>query len=178
MKRKMLYLAAVMMLCICCLTGCIRYRIEVEVQKTGDMNISMLIACSDTLMEQSGQSSLDDQIKEYSKQGFTSEKYSSDGYTGFILTRNDYDPIEEMSKADDDEEYEELFDGNLSFEKNSDGNYELYIPLESMIGEYSEQSEQMIEVIKSQDGFMELKLILPCEPVSSNATVQEGRELT
>lgn len=190
-KTRLIAFALLIITSIMLLTGCVRYKAELEVTKKGTINFSMLYAVSTTLLNEQFSDSTDtvldeEQIAEYEQNGFDVTEYNEDGYKGVILSKNDIDPIAERKKADPSTA--KTIDKQIQFEKNSNGNYEIRIQKDDLFGGKDNATTDMeedgvsdsmaMETIRQAGGYMELSVKLPCEAVSSNATKTEGQTLT
>lgn len=188
--KKLHSLAAMMIASVTLLTGCVRYRAELEVTKKGTMSFSMLYAMNTEAMSESlnglgGTTSTssglnEEQIAEYKENGFDVTDYNESGYKGFRISKENFDPNEERKKAESsDYSGLETIDKQIRFEKNKKGNYEIEITLNDLYGgEDSAYVASLSGAIKEMGGFMEVVVKLPCKAASSNATKVEDNTLT
>lgn len=190
-KTKLAAFALFIMTSVTLLTGCVRYKAELEVTKKGTVNFSMLYAVNSSLLNEQlfGDSVnvLDDaQIAEYKQNGFDVADYNEDGYQGLILSKNDIDLIAE--RKNEDASSAKTIDEQIKFEKNSNGHYEIRIQMNDLVGDQNSaasnldeegfSSTMVVEAIQQAGGYMDLSVKLPCAPLSSNATKTDGQTLT
>ena len=186
MKKK-LTLVTLLLTCLCLLCGCVRSSIEMEVKSNGKMNLKIMFAMQTEGLQGMGNSSnsgMNDQaIEEYKRKGYDVSEYKQDGYEGFVISKENFDPKDLQDNEGGSGSGSGTIDQNIKIETNSDGNYEINIPVGNLNptgqqGSNAEESKEMAETIKKAGGYMNFVLVLPDEPVKCNATKQEGNRLT
>lgn len=187
-KTKLAVFAALLISSVILLTGCVRYKAELEITPKGTMNFSLLYAMNTSMLAEQGLSLSgkddegllsDEQIAEYKQNGFEVAEYNQDNYKGVIISKENFDPNQERKKAGAGSSSVETIDKQIHFDKTENGNYRIEIMLNDLYGgEDSSSSSMAADTIRKMDGYMEATVKLPCKAVASNATRTEGQTLT
>ncbi|WP_155839440.1 LppM family (lipo)protein [Butyrivibrio proteoclasticus] len=175
----------VLLVCVLCLSGCVRYDANVKIKKNGKADVAVTVAMSSALSmdeyadyfddEYDDEFSLssgftDEQIEEFEDQGFEVEKYRKDGYNGYTISKKDVD-IEEFDGNDD------LFDKKFTIEKDGD----IYtIDWKVFDADEEEEMLMMSSYMIASGGYMKFTIELPNKPMEHNATEvsDDGKTLT
>ncbi len=167
--KKATSMIALIVLAIC-LTGCMRFNTSVTIKSNGKMDVKMLYAAMDMSDFSDGESTTSgltpEQKKEYEADGWTAEDYSSDGYTGFILSKNNVD-LKDFNATMKQTSENTNQGGDFSITR-SGLNYKLKWQVYSSSDKG--KMSQAAPYIKQSGGYMKFTLNLPVKPVSSNAT--------
>jgi len=101
-------------------TGCVKIDINMDINKDKSMNLTLLEAVDEKLLQGSGETAFDeDQIKELEKEGYKVQKYNKDGMIGVNLTKK-INNIDKISTTDS-------ITGNLSIYAESNQNEDNYL---------------------------------------------------
>ena len=153
-----------------CLTGCMRFNTTITVKPNGKMDVSLLYAMVDMsgFGDGEGISSglTPEQEKEYEEQGWTLEKYSEDGYQGFVITKNDV-PFAEINTVINKTSENTNQGGNFSITKDG---IKYHLKWQVFGDSNKSSASQIAPYITQSGGYMKFTLNLPSKPVSSNAT--------
>lgn len=169
MKKRLICFFTMLVICLCTLTGCIRYQAEVEIMPNGCLNVTMEYSTMKELYDQIGDYM---DMQPYKDAGFSVLPYDDGDYKGYRMEKLNYDPASANLPEDS-------IDKQFAFKKKDDGCYRVAIPVSALYGNRSASDfASMREVVKSQNGYMKLTVKLPCEPEYSNATYQNGNEMT
>lgn len=176
MKKRFAILSVLLVLLLAA-SGCLRMRVTFELQKNGTFDFEMLYAMSALGLQFGGEMPFDEAtLNQYAKDGFKTETYSEDDYTGIILSKKGID----FSSASDLPD----MDLNFTLEKNGD-TYTLDLPWggENMgdIGSgYADSLLSVAEYIEQYEGFAEIVIVCPEKPTEHNATSvsADGKTLT
>lgn len=178
-----------LLLCILCLTGCIRFNTTVTVKSNGKADISMLYASIDSSSysgteDKAATNELKPELRQkYTDDGWVVEDYSEDGYTGHILSINDVDLIELSARLKEtnelvasDNNSKEKKDENSGFSLERDG---LKYKINWQVFDKTDNISEAAPYIKASKGYMKFTLNLPVKPDSSNATkvLNDGKTL-
>ncbi|MCR5671966.1 MAG: hypothetical protein K6G10_13250 [Butyrivibrio sp.] len=157
------------LICIICLTGCVRFNTTVEVKKNGNLDVTMLLAA--VSMADYGMEDLvsSDEMKNLEEQGWTVEEYSQDGFVGFTATRKDISPEELTTSM---ESTENSFSSGIGSDDISFTREGSKYVLDWKV--FDEDDMAQMSAYKGYfamtGGYMTLTVKLPVEPISSNAT--------
>ncbi len=170
MKKRILCLALLLCVAAFAFSGCIRMRTTVKISPFGTVDSEILLMLSDALGDTEEQTS--SQVEKYKEQGYTVEKISDDGYSGYRMYKSE--SIFSSSSESSDEMIKSTVEGlkvilDIPWNPNDD----------------DEESEAAImaasgELIKNAKGYAEIIITLPGKPIAHNATSvsEDGKTLT
>lgn len=168
MKRIIGYVAILVMMI--CLTGCIQMDTSITIKRNGKMDVKLLYAMMDMSGSSEGETSSatlsDEQKKSYLDEGWEIEDYSSSGYTGFVIKKNDVD-ISDLNNTINKTSENINQKGKIDFEQNG-MKYDL--KWQVFDDEAKANMAQTASFIKQYGGYMKVTLNLPVKADSSNAT--------
>ncbi len=166
MKKARALLVSV--ICVLCLTGCVRFNASVTVKSNGKLDVSMLFAVVDMSDYGMGEGTITaDQMQEFIDEGWEVEEYAQEGFQGVIVSKKNISPDELSSSMQNNQNDLTGELGALDF--NKDG---LKYVLDWKV--FEEKEAQEMESYKSfltmSGGYMKLTVTLPVKPSASNAT--------
>ena len=180
-RKKCLAIFMLALMAVFMTTGCMRMSTDITFKNNGKCDLSMTVAAlsTDDSSEDSTEAEIDEEEKEkYEKEGWTYTAYNQDGYTGYVVSKEDIDIdklASEMNSGESDD-----YDINAdSFIITKDGSR---YNLNWAIGD-SEDSADMdsyASYISSNDGYVRVVMTFPQKPISHNATSvsDDGKTLT
>ncbi len=166
------------MMCVVCLSGCMRFSTSVKVKTNGTADLALIYAISDQFADQAKDSmeEPDETMKEMEDQGWVCNPYKEDGFTGYEFLKYDV-PLEELSnefKSDSDESA--LDADSLTVTKNGNN----YV-VDWTLFEENEASQfaSYKNYFDMSGGYMYFELELPYPAVENNATYvsEDGKTL-
>ncbi len=174
---KKLRVLLVSLICIFCLTGCVRFNTTVTVKNNGKMDVSMLYAMMDMSDYGFGDDVISESdVQEYKDDGWDVEEYNQDGFRGYIISKKDVSASEFSSAVDDTET--EFSEGLNSLSFTKDG-LKYVLDWKLFDDEEGEQITAYKNFFTMSGGYMKLTVTLPVEPSASNATSvsEDGKTL-
>ncbi len=166
-------LAAILLISMLCLTGCMRYNVTITVKPNGKMDVSMLMAMMS--MEGMGETSpglSEENNQQFLEIGWEAEEYNKDGYYGFLMTKKDITPEEVSESVDSSQDAMQGSSSGFSFTKEG-LKYVIDWKLNNGTSSNSGASTDIssyANYFKLYNGFLTLTVNLPIKPVNSNAT--------
>lgn len=176
--KKATIMMAFLVLAIC-LTGCMRFNTSITIKGNGKMDVNMLFASMDTSSYTDGDSSSSgltpEQKKQYQDDGWDVQDYSSDGYTGFTLSKKNVD-LKDINATMKQTSENTNQSSNFSIKREG-----LKYVLKWQVYSDSDKGSmsQAAPYIKQAGGYMKFTLNLPSKAISSNATTvtNDGKTL-
>ena len=168
MKKHSLVLMFILL--AICLTGCMRFNTSITIKSNGKMDVNMLYAAMDMSEYSDGESKSQgltpEQKKQYEDDGWKVEDYASDGYTGFILSKNNVD-LKDINATMKQTSENTKQGGDFNITRSG-----LKYTLKWQVYNSSDKGSmsQAAPYIKQSGGYMKFTINLPVKPVSSNAT--------
>ena len=99
MKRNLKKIG--LMLCIMFLTtGCVKMNMTMEIHGNKSMELELIEAVDDSILESTGSTSITDNKKELEDKGYTVEDYKEDNKTGYKITKH-FDNIDTVSSSEE-----------------------------------------------------------------------------
>ena len=115
MKRNLKKIG--LMLCIMFLTtGCVKMNMTMEIHGNKSMDLELIEAVDDSILESTGSTSITDNKKELEDKGYTVEDYKEDNKTGYKITKH-FDNIDTV--VSDVVESDQFFTVKKGFFKNT-----------------------------------------------------------
>lgn len=113
----------ILVVCVLMLSGCIKERINMSIGKDKSMTLKLEALISDKLSDSMGESTdMDAQAEEAKKKGYSIEKKTEDGYSGYVISKK-FSNIDELSKNNGEEvELGDLFD---SFDSEKEDSFDM-----------------------------------------------------
>jgi hypothetical protein len=165
LKRLNVFLVSA--IAIFCLTGCVRFNTTINVKSNGKVDVSMLYAAMD--MSDYGydtEALTDEQKQEYLDDGWDVVDYNQDGFSGFMISKNDV-TADELASSLNSTQSELGESGSLSFTKQG---HNYVLDWQVFDKEEGEQISAYKSYFTMSGGYMKLTVTLPVKPTSSNAT--------
>ncbi len=166
----------VLLVCIVCLTGCVRLDTELTIKKNGNIDIRMLYAVQE--MEETAEATeeMEQEKQDLIDEGWEVEDYNEDGYVGYVMSQENIQPEDlhdAMSESGDD-----LSDGSGEISFTKEGAYYVF-DWKVFDEETAEEIQTYGEFLKSSGGYMKLKINLPVAVTSHNApySYNDGKSL-
>ena len=169
MKRllKIFSVTLIFLMCSLGLSGCVRFHTTFNVKSNGKIDATMLFAAMDmSEYGYDGDSISRNATEELRDDGWDVEKYSEDGFDGYILTKKDITP-EELQENMETTRSELGDSGQITLTKKG-RNYVL--DWQVFDAEESDEMASYKSYFKMTGGYMKLTVTLPNKPVESNAT--------
>ncbi len=182
---RKIWTAILMLFCITCLSGCMRFNTTVKVKSNGKVDVTMLYAVSNQLSEDEtyGFSGISEQeVEKMKEDGWECIEYAQDDYTGYQFVKKNIN-IEELDDSmtepmEGEGEADEVIDPE-DIKVHRKG---LTYIIDWKILEEDQLSELSIykPYFEMLDGSMTFTIELPSRPKNSNATYvsEDGRTLT
>ncbi|MBO7403190.1 MAG: hypothetical protein J6U10_09400 [Lachnospiraceae bacterium] len=173
--KKIRRIAAILLVSMLCLTGCMRYNVTITVKRNGKIDISMLMAMMTTEgMGDIGQGLTEEDKQQFVEKGWDVEEYNKDNYYGFLMSKKDITPEEVSESVDSSQNTVQGSSSGFSFTKEGlkyviDWKMNSSKPSEEGSSESADLS-QYANYFKLYNGFVTLTVNLPIKPVNSNAT--------
>ena len=166
---KKIKLLVVMMICIFCITGCMRFNTTIEVKSNGKVDVSMLLAAKS---EDGTEEDTSTSFEELEKEGWVCENYKEDNYYGVICKKKDLDLENLAEQMGATEEDTMIMDSN-DFKITKNGF--VYSFDWEYAGSDEDEGSEYAKSIKDEGGYMTFTLKVPVKAKSSNATtVSDG----
>lgn len=155
-------------ICMFCLSGCVRFNTTINVKSNGKLDVSMLYAAVDMSdYGYSGDTLTEDQKQEYINNGWNVSDYSRDGFNGFIISKEDI-TADELASSVGDTQAELAGDtGAIRFTKSG---LKYVLDWQVFDKEMGEQISAYKNYFSMTGGYMKLTVTLPVKPSESNAT--------
>ena len=167
MKKNKLLI--VMMICLFCFTGCMRFNTTIQIKSNGKADVSMLIAAkSDAGSGQNATDSYDD----LKNKGWEVESYNEDGYVGMLCTKKNLE-LEDLGEQMGTSEEDTMIMDSNDFKITKKGL--VYSFDWDYQGADEEADSEYVKSIENAGGYMTFTLKVPMKAKSSNATtVSDG----
>ena len=167
----------IMMMCVMCLTGCVRFNTTVNVRRNGRMDVSILMAMVSVSDYGLGGDFISDADKQdYIDKGWTVEDYDQDGFEGILISREDISAEElKESMEDSDSEISEGM-GDISFTRDG---FKYTLDWTVFGSDYASEISSYKSYFNMSGGYMTFVVKLPVKATDSNATrvSDDGRTL-
>ena len=159
--RKHICLPMITLVLVLALTGCIRVNLDITIKSNGKADISFLYAFQDSLTSMmddgEGVGMSAEEVEEYRTEGWEVKDYAAEGYTGYIISKENVD----LSETD-------LMEGSEGRIRKEGS---LYIVDIELFSENDRKSfTESASMLKSMGGSFTVHLTLPVKPVKHNAT--------
>lgn len=188
---KVIGIAAVLVMTLITLTGCMNVNFDVQLDRNGSGDVSYILGYKKSFIESMGMTvdqlkesdtSLEEKQEAGEKEGYTVEEYEDENTYG-ILAKKHYDNIEDFSiNKELDLEVEEGSDKITFTKEGSKAKYsqDMKLDLSSILGEAGEDESKMAmmtAMLKQME--MSYKITLPFKAGENNATTvsNDGRTL-
>lgn len=158
----------IFIICTMCLTGCVRFNTNITIKKNGKADVSMLLAMVDmSEYGYDGQSLTDQEKQDYIDQGWTVEDYSKDGFSGFVLSKNDVELSELRDSMETTQQDVSGENSSISFTKQG---LKYVMDWQIFDKEEGEQISAYKSYFNMTGGYMKMTITLPVKPSNHNAT--------
>ncbi len=156
------------LVCVLCLTGCMRFNTTVTVKRNGKLDVSMLYAMMD--MSDYGFDAddiTDTDMQEYIDQGWDVEEYNQDGFSGYVVSKRDITVKELVDSMEDTQSEISGDSSNIEFSKQG---LKYVLDWQVFTQEEGEQIAAYKSFVTMSGGYMKMTVNLPVKPSASNAT--------
>ncbi len=176
---KKFWTMLLMMFCITCLTGCIRFNASVNVKTNGKADLAMLYAVTSEFTENASEEMIISQedIAKFKEEGWEVTDYNEEGFMGFKLVKSDVDLVS-LSDELEGESADEMFNsGSLIVNKKG---FDYVIDWDVLNGEDMSEMAAYKKYFDMSGGYLSLTVNLPYPPKECNATSisEDGKTLT
>ena len=159
---------------ILCLSGCVRFRTNMDVKKNGKVDFEFTYA---TYSGSDDDEEIDDDdIEDLEEEGWEIDDYKKDDYKGYTFSISDV-KLEDLEEKLDNDVFEDMGFEDFSLTKKGS----TYI-LEWDVDVGSGLKEKGVETssLKEYKGYLDFNLTLPKKAIDHNATEEskDGKELT
>ena len=156
------------MMCIFCLTGCMRFNTTITVKNNGKLDVSMMYAMMD--MNDYGydaDSLTDDQIQDFENKGWEVEEYNQDGFKGFIVSKKDVTAKELAASMENTQSEISGDTSSINFTRHG---IKYVLDWKVFDNDEGEQLAAYKNFFTMSGGYMKMTVNLPVKPSASNAT--------
>ena len=173
--KKVVNALLISVLCMFCLTGCMRFNTSVTVKPNGKFDISMLYAVMD-MTDSDSEAFSEEDLQEYIDEGWTVEEYNQDNYYGIILSKENASMEELIDTVEDTQS--DLSSEASSFNISREG-LKYVIDWQVFSPEEAQEMAAYKTYFAMYGGYMSMSITLPVKPTSSNATFvsEDGKTL-
>ena len=166
---RIIQLALTFILCLACLSGCMRVNITFDFKSNGKVDVSMIYAASSEMSGEDSDSDDEESMASLKEAGWDVEKYDEDGFKGYKCTMKNV-PIDDITNAIGSDS--EISTTSLKLEK--DGSTYI-LDWDVFDGEETNPYASYASSFKSSGGYMEVVVKLPGKSKKNNATsVEDG----
>ncbi len=167
--KKATCMFAILVLAIC-LAGCMRFDTSITIKSNGKMDVKMLYAAMDMSDYSGGESTSSgltpEQKQQYEAEGWKVEDYTSDGYTGFVISQNDVD-LRGINAAMKQTSENTKQGGDFGITRSG---FKYTLKWQVYGSSDKTSMSQAAPYINQSGGYMKFRINLPVKPISSNAT--------
>lgn len=160
---------------ILCLSGCIRYRADMEVKKNGKVDFEFIYAIYSSGSDDDDKID-DDDIEDLEDEGWEIDDYKKDSYEGYTFSISDV-KLEDLEEKLDNDVFEDMGFKDFSLTKKG-STYTLDWDVD--VGSGLSENDIDNDKLKDYNGYLEFNLTLPKKAIDHNATDEskDGTELS
>ena len=166
------------MMCVVCLSGCMRFSTSVKVKPNGNADVALIYAISDEMadMSDSSMEAPEDAMKEMEDQGWVCNTYTEDGFTGYEFLKYDVALDDLANEFKDSSSDSGLDTDSLTVVK--DGSHYI-LDWDVFDDNEAAQFSSYKNYFDMSGGYMYFELELPYASIDNNATYvsEDGKTL-